>query len=70
MAMNFTGGCLCGAVRYECTADAIFMGNCHCRDCQKASGGAYEAASAFQRRHSKLPVTSNITRLKPKAAIP
>ena len=44
MATNYTGGCLCGAVRYECTADPIFMGNCHCRDCQKASGSGYEAA--------------------------
>ena len=42
MATKFTGGCLCGAVRYECSADPIFMGNCHCRDCQKSSGGAYE----------------------------
>jgi hypothetical protein len=42
MARQFTGGCLCGRVRYECSADPIFMGNCHCRDCQKASGGAYE----------------------------
>lgn len=44
MATNYTGGCVCGAVRYECSADAIFMGNCHCRDCQRASGGAYEPA--------------------------
>ena len=42
MATRFTGGCLCGQVRYECSADPLFMGNCHCRDCQKASGGAYE----------------------------
>ena len=42
MATRFTGGCLCGRVRYECSADPLFMGNCHCRDCQKASGGAYE----------------------------
>ena len=42
MAIRFTGGCLCGRVRYECSADPLFMGNCHCRDCQKASGGAYE----------------------------
>ena len=42
MATRFTGGCLCGGVRYECSADPLFMGNCHCRDCQKASGGAYE----------------------------
>jgi hypothetical protein len=44
MATTFTGGCLCGAVRYECSADPFFMGNCHCRDCQKASGGAYDPA--------------------------
>jgi hypothetical protein len=44
MANRFIGGCLCGAVRYECSADAFFMGNCHCRDCQKATGGAYEPA--------------------------
>lgn len=40
---SFTGGCYCGAVRYECTArpDQIEMFKCHCRDCQRLSGGAY-----------------------------
>ncbi|MGE5220349.1 MAG: GFA family protein, partial [Chloroflexota bacterium] len=42
MVTRFTGGCLCSRVRYECFADPLFMGNCHCRDCQKASGGGYE----------------------------
>lgn len=46
MATNFKGGCFCGAVRYECNADPIFMGNCHCRDCQKSTGTAYVAAIA------------------------
>lgn len=41
MASKITGGCLCGAVRYESAAVPAFAGNCHCRDCQKASGGAY-----------------------------
>lgn len=36
-----TGGCQCGAVRYECSAEPLFMGNCHCRDCQRSTGGAY-----------------------------
>ncbi|CAG1023108.1 S-(hydroxymethyl)glutathione synthase [Patescibacteria group bacterium] len=38
-----SGGCLCGAVRYECSAEPVFSANCHCRDCQKLSGGAYIA---------------------------
>lgn len=47
MAAKITGGCLCGAVRYECAADPIFTGNCHCRDCQKASGSAFAPAIAL-----------------------
>ncbi|MBD2578562.1 GFA family protein [Oscillatoria sp. FACHB-1406] len=45
MTRHFTGGCSCGAVRYEGSADPIVMANCHCRDCQKATGGAF--ASGF-----------------------
>lgn len=36
-----TGGCLCGAVRYEINMDGANTGNCHCRDCQKNSGGPF-----------------------------
>jgi hypothetical protein len=39
-----TGGCLCGAVRYESTGEPLFSLQCHCRDCQKSSGTAYIAA--------------------------
>jgi hypothetical protein len=35
---------MCGDIRYECAADPIAMGNCHCRDCQKATGSAFAAA--------------------------
>lgn len=42
MAGIVSGGCACGAVRYEAGA-AVLMMNCHCRDCQRASGGAYAA---------------------------
>ena len=48
------GGCMCGAVRYECTGDPMFMGNCHCRDCQRASGSAYAPAIGVPRSAVKI----------------
>ena len=39
----FSGGCACGAIRYECRAQPLRMVNCHCRDCQRASGSGYSA---------------------------
>ena len=33
-----TGGCMCGAVRYELLSDPFDCGWCHCRTCQLASG--------------------------------
>ena len=41
MAQKISGGCACGAIHYECNADPVVMLNCHCRDCQRASGSAY-----------------------------
>jgi hypothetical protein len=34
----FSGGCLCGQVRYRASGPALFSVVCHCRDCQRASG--------------------------------
>ena len=58
MATKFSGGCSCGAVRYECEADPIFMGNCHCRDCQRASGGGYDPAIGVPAK--ALKITGNV----------
>ncbi len=37
----FSGGCACGAVRYESSAAPVAMLHCHCRDCQRSSGGPF-----------------------------
>ena len=39
-----TGGCLCGAIRYESSGESVFALRCHCRDCQRQTGSAYVAA--------------------------
>jgi len=40
--MPITGGCRCGAVRYEVASDALPLTYaCHCLDCQTWSGSAF-----------------------------
>jgi hypothetical protein len=39
-----TGGCLCGAVRYESKEPPTGGGYCHCRICQRSGGGLFNAS--------------------------
>lgn len=41
MPQSLTGGCACGAVRYELTSAPMFVHCCHCRDCQRQTGSAF-----------------------------
>src|SRR3954470_4854536 len=50
----FTGGCACGAVRYESTAAPVMMLNCHCRDCQRSSGGPFSSFAVVLTEAFKL----------------
>ena len=46
---NSTGGCQCGAVRYALLAPPLEVSVCHCRMCQKASGGPIMAFARVAR---------------------
>lgn len=41
MSETFEGGCHCGAVRFRLMSRPMFTHCCHCRDCQKQTGGAF-----------------------------
>ena len=38
--MGLTGGCLCGAVRYELTTEPLMCVTCHCKNCQRQAGSS------------------------------
>ena len=40
-ATHHTGGCLCGALRFEAEGAPLYAGYCFCNDCRKASGSGY-----------------------------
>lgn len=39
--MTRTGGCQCGAVRYECAGEPFALFVCHCTECRKQSASAF-----------------------------
>jgi hypothetical protein len=46
--MSWTGGCLCGAVRYRVSADPFRVVHCHCGICRRHSGAAFMTFVAFR----------------------
>lgn len=43
-----TGGCLCGAVRYEARGPLRPVVNCHCSQCRRTSGHFVAATAAYK----------------------
>ena len=53
MDKPYTGGCACGALRYEVAAEPVAMNHCQCRQCQRDSGTGHASHLTF----SGAPVT-------------
>lgn len=47
MTTPYTGGCACGAIRYEAKAAPIAETHCQCRDCQRRSGTGHGSYLVF-----------------------
>ena len=43
-----SGGCRCGAIQYTIKAAPLRMAQCHCIDCQKASGTGHLSLAFFK----------------------
>ena len=51
----YTGGCACGAIRYEISSEPLVQGDCQCRDCQRKSGTGHGSYLTFpDKRRVKL----------------
>jgi hypothetical protein len=64
-----TGGCLCGALRYEAEGEPLYAGYCYCTDRQKASGSGFipfmgfcQERRALHRRNAAVPLESRAGR--------
>ena len=55
MSETFSGGCQCGAVRYELLERPTGAHLCHCRMCQKQFGNFYAALASVPK--AKLRIT-------------
>ncbi|MAL79927.1 MAG: aldehyde-activating protein [Sneathiella sp.] len=47
---RYSGGCACGAVRYEADSEPVFENHCQCRDCQRRSGTGHSSFLTFPDR--------------------
>jgi len=56
---KYTGGCACGAVRYEVRAEPIRGFYCQCRECQRDTGTGHSAVVVFP--SAAMKVTGNVT---------
>ena len=56
MTTSFTGGCACGAIRFETSQLPVFQNHCQCRDCQKRSGTGHGSYLTFAKR-SEMRIT-------------
>jgi hypothetical protein len=60
MDKPYTGGCACGAIRYEITSDPVFQNHCQCRQCQMKSGTGHASFLSFVGR-SDIDLTGHAT---------
>jgi hypothetical protein len=52
--MPITGGCHCGAIRYEALGEALTHAPCHCTDCRRSAGAPMVAWTMYPQNAVKV----------------
>ncbi len=52
--MPITGGCMCGAVRYEADGESLKVGHCHCHSCLSHTGAPVVTFVVFEQDRVKF----------------
>jgi hypothetical protein len=55
--MRIEGACQCGNVQYACDTEPVVVLVCHCKHCQRTSGGPYSVDIGVPREALKLTGT-------------
>jgi hypothetical protein len=54
MSASITGGCLCSNVRFTYTRTLGTAAYCHCSDCRRCTGSAFNVSVGVERNHFEL----------------
>ena len=60
----YTGGCLCGNIRYEVSGAPVVVAHCHCEDCQRVSGAGHTTGAMFATEQFTITGTLSEYRLE------
>lgn len=62
MGSHITGGCQCGAIKYESDSDPIIGLHCYCRQCQRITGAGH--ASQFGLPQAGVRMTGEVSKFE------
>jgi len=54
VSTRVTGGCLCGNVRFAYTGALGTAAYCHCSDCRRCTGSAFNVSVAMEIKHFEI----------------
>jgi len=60
---RWAGGCACGALRWRAEGEPLIQGFCHCKSCQRTSGGGHVGFICFPEKAATVEgATKSFTR--------